>query len=247
MTLENTTEQIIVTASDADLSIISLIMSSDFIGKSVIAILVLASIWSWAIIISKLLDYSAINRKMKSFEKLFWSGQALDSLYNKLKNSVDNPLTAVFICAIKECKDSENKDYKKSHILGFDYKERIIEAMQLVRNREIEKLETKLGFLATVGSSAPFIGLLGTVWGIMHSFQSIASSQNTSLAVVAPGIAEALLATAIGLFAAIPASVFYNYLSSKIDNINNQIDDFIIELGLLITRAADKSTDKETR
>ena len=118
--------------------------------------------------------------------------------------------------------------------------ERVSGSMYLSRNRELEQLETKLGFLATVGSSAPFIGLFGTVWGIMHSFQSIASSKNTTLAVVAPGIAEALLATAIGLFVAIPATIFYNYLCSEIDSINNKLDDFIGELHSLISRAIDE-------
>ncbi|MDP4708543.1 MAG: protein TolQ [Rickettsiaceae bacterium] len=240
MALEDTTEQVISTASNVDLSIISLIVSSDFIGKSVIAFLVIASIWSWAIIINKLLHYSALKKKMKSFEDLFWSGQVLDELYEKVKKSIDNPLAAVFVNAIKECKKGKNLENKKSDALRIGHKERVLGSMYLSRNREMEQLETKLGFLATVGSSAPFLGLFGTVWGIMHSFQSIASSKNTSLAVVAPGIAEALLATAIGLFAAIPATIFYNYLSSEIDKINNKTEDFIGELGSLISRAIDE-------
>jgi biopolymer transport protein TolQ len=240
MALKETTEQVITTASSADLSITSLIFASDFIGKSVIAFLIIASIWSWAIIINKLLHYSALKKKMKIFEDLFWSGQVLDELYEKVKKSVDNPLSAVFVSAIKECKKSKNSEGKRSDALRIGYKDRVIGSMYLSRNREIEELETKLGFLATVGSSAPFLGLFGTVWGIMHSFQSIASSKNTSLAVVAPGIAEALLATAIGLFAAIPATIFYNYLSSEIDNINNKTEGFIGELGSLISRAIDE-------
>lgn len=240
MTIEETTEQVITTASSADLSIISLITSSDFIGKSVIAILIIASIWSWTIIINKLMHYSAIKKKINIFEKLFWSGQVLDELYERVRTTVDNPLAAVFVSAIKECKKGKELDKTKSDVIRIGHKDRILGSMYLARNRQIEALEAKLGFLATVASSAPFLGLFGTVWGIMHSFQSIATSKNTSLAVVAPGIAEALLATAIGLFAAIPATIFYNYLSSEIEHINNKIEDFIGELGALLSRAIDE-------
>lgn len=241
MALAESTEQVVTTASTTtDLSIISLVLSSDFIGKLVIVLLILSSIWTWAIIISKLLHYSALKKRIKSFEMLFWSGQVLDELYEKVKKSIDNPLAAVFVSSIKECKKSRESDTKKSDALRIGHKERVVGSMHLSKNREVEELETKLGFLATVGSSAPFIGLFGTVWGIMHSFQSIATSKNTTLAVVAPGIAEALLATAIGLFAAIPATIFYNYLSSEVDTINNKIDDFIGELSSLISRAIDE-------
>ncbi len=235
----NASAEAVVTTTP-DLSILSLVTSSDFVGKGVIFILVLASIWSWAIIISKFLQYSVVRKKMKAFESLFWSGQVLDELYEKVKKAIDNPLSAVFVSALNECKKSKNSEAKKSESLRVGHKERVLGSMHLARNRELEVLETKLGFLATVGASAPFIGLFGTVWGIMHSFQSIASSKNTSLAVVAPGIAEALLATAIGLFAAIPAVIFYNYLSSEIDNINNKIDGFIGELNTLLSRAIDE-------
>lgn len=238
MALENTAEQVVTTASSADLSLISLVLSSDFIGKSVIILLVLASIWSWAIIINKLMHFTEIKKKIKSFEAMFWSGQQIDDLYEKVKHSIDNPLSAIFVSAIKESK-KHTPDNKSNKVL-VGHKERVIGSMHLSRNRELEKLETKLGFLATVGSSAPFVGLFGTVWGIMHSFQSIATSKNTSLAVVAPGIAEALLATAIGLFAAIPATIFYNYLYSEVNNINNNADDFIGELGSLLSRAIDE-------
>ena len=229
-----------VVTTTPDLSIISLVTSSDFVGKGVIFILVLASIWSWAIIISKILQYSAIRKKMKSFEASFWSGQVIDELYEKIKKTIDNPLSAVFVSALNECKKNKNTEQKKSETLRVGHKDRVLGSMYLSRNREIEKLELKLGFLATVGASAPFIGLFGTVWGIMHSFQSIASSKNTTLAVVAPGIAEALLATAIGLLAAIPAVIFYNYLSSEVDSINNKIDNFIGELNTLLSRAIDE-------
>lgn len=237
----NQAENIVTTASTADLSIISLILSSDFIGKSVILILVLASVWTWAIIITKMLYFSELKKKMRNFESVFWSGQVLDDLYERVKKVVDNPLSAVFISAMDECrKNAKHNQAARSDLLKIGHKERLVQSMNLAKNREVEQLETKLGFLATVGSAAPFIGLFGTVWGIMHSFQSIAASKNTSLAVVAPGIAEALLATAIGLFAAIPAVVFYNYLSSQVDNIYNKIEDFSGELNSLLTRAIDE-------
>ncbi len=240
MSLENASSQVVTTASSADLSIMSLIFSSDFIGKSVMLLLLLASIWSWAIIINKLLHYAQIKKRIKAFEKLFWSGKQIDALYDSVKNAIDNPLSAIFVGAIREAKKSRPSDNAKSDKILIGHKDRIIGAMHLARNRAMEKLETKLNFLATVASSAPFIGLFGTVWGIMHSFQSIATSKNTSLAVVAPGIAEALLATAIGLFAAIPATIFYNYLYSEVNNINNDVDDFMGELSSLLSRAIDE-------
>jgi biopolymer transport protein TolQ len=233
-------EQVVSTASNVDLSIMSLILSADLVGKLVIIVLVVASIWSWGIIINKLLNFAGIRSKMSGFENLFWSGQVLDDLYEKVKKSIDNPLSSVFVNALNECKKHKVGVTVKSDSLKIGYKDRVIQAMYLAKNREMERLESKLSFLATVGSSAPFIGLFGTVWGIMHSFQSIAASKNTTLAVVAPGIAEALLATAIGLFAAIPAVIFYNFLASSVDNIHNRVDDFIGELTALLTRAIDE-------
>lgn len=240
MALESSEQVTTIASSATDLSILSLISSSDFIAKSVIFALIFASIWTWAIIISKMVHYSSLKAKMQSFENLFWSGKALDELYEKVKKSIDNPLSAVFVSAINECKKSKIADTKRTDILKIGQKDRIVAAMNLSRNREIEELDKKLGFLATVGSAAPFVGLFGTVWGIMHSFQSIAVSKNTSLAVVAPGIAEALLATAIGLIAAIPATIFYNYLTSDVQNIENKIDNFSGELNTLISRAIDE-------
>ena len=240
MALENS-EQIINTQTPVvDLSILSLISSSDFVGKLVIFFLVVASIWTWAIIISKAIYFSLLKSKMKSFENTFWSGQVLDDLYEKVRKSINNPLSAVFVAAISECKKSSSSEMVKTDLLKIGKKDRVISTMNLSKNKVVEQLDKRLGFLATVGSAAPFIGLFGTVWGIMHSFQSIAASKNTSLAVVAPGIAEALLATAIGLFAAIPAVIFYNYLSSQINKMNNKIDDFINELSSILSRAIDE-------
>ncbi len=230
-------EQIAVVAQNH--SIWQLIASADFVGKSVILILVIASIMSWAIIIDKYFKYKNIRSKMHSFESLFWSGQVLDMLYEKVKTAIDNPMAAVFVAAMSECKRHDSIKNRDAN-LKVGLKERIGQAMYLVRNRETDALEKNLGFLATVGSSATFIGLFGTVWGIMHSFQSIAASNNTSLAVVAPGIAEALFATAIGLVAAIPAGIFYNLLSVQSNSISNRLEDFSSELHTLLARAIDE-------
>lgn len=235
-------EQLVTTAtSTTNLSITSLVLSADIVGKSVIAILILASIWSWAIIIQKYIAYCGVKKRISLFESVFWSGQVLDDLYEKIKKRADNPLSVVFIGAMEEYKKGAIvSGQTRSDSVSIGHKERINQAMFLARNREIEGLQKKLPFLAIVGSNATFVGLFGTVWGIMHSFQSIAASKNTTLAVVAPGIAEALFATAIGLLAAIPAVIFYNYLASEIDSINNKIDDFIGELSSILSRTIDE-------
>jgi biopolymer transport protein TolQ len=236
-------DQVVTTAStnaSIDISVMSLISSADMVGKMVMLALFLASLWSWTIIVQKYLLLSSTKKKMSKFEDIFWSGQVIDDLYERVRKLVDNPLSAIFVNAMEECKKSKVPDNKKTDAFRLSQKERVSGAMCLVKNRELEYLDKSLGFLATVGSSAPFIGLFGTVWGIMHSFQSIAASKNTSLAVVAPGIAEALLATAIGLFVAIPATIFYNYLSSEIDAIDNKAEDFMGELSCLISRAIDE-------
>ena len=222
-----------------NMSIFSLLSSADLVSKTVMLLLVMASIWSWTVIFEKILHLRRVKKKINDFESLFWSGQVLDQLYENVKSSIDNPLAAIFINAMNECKRSSRRNQNDS-LLKIGHKERILQSMHLIRDRELEKLETNLTFLATVGSSSTFVGLFGTVWGIMHSFQSIASSKNTSLAVVAPGIAEALLATAIGLFAAIPAVIFHSYLSSTVFSINNKMDDFIGELNTLLSRAIDE-------
>ena len=221
-----------------DMSVFSLITSADMVGKLVVLVLFLASIWSWAIIIDRYRKYRELNKKIKRFERLFWSGKPLDKIYDEVKKKNDNPLAKIFTASMKEVQGySSNKKAAKDSI---NIKDRLLQIMDLVKNKEIDLLEQGLTFLATVGSAAPFIGLFGTVWGIMHSFQSIAMSKNTSLAVVAPGIAEALLATAIGLFAAIPAVICYNFLVSKVTAISNKVEDFIGELHMLLSRAIDE-------
>ena len=213
--------------------------SGDFVSQTVVVILFIASIISWAIIIEKYFKYRNIRSQILKFESIFWSGQVLDSLYDKLKTEYhNNPMVNIFISAMVEYKRRDSSSKDTTLVIGV--KERISQSMHVVRNRELERLDSNLSFLATVGSSATFIGLFGTVWGIMHSFQSIALSNNTSLAVVAPGIAEALFATAVGLIAAIPASIFYNFFYSKSNAIANKLEDFSYELYNLLTRAIDE-------
>lgn len=239
MTAEAITNTATKVASSTDVSILGLISSADMISKVVMLILLFASIWSWAIIIEKYNKYKIAKAKMLNFEAVFWSGQPLDALYDRLKRAVDNPLSAIFVSAMAECKRSDMNTSENS-ALKIGLKERVMQSMNLVRNRETEGLEHNLSFLATVGSAAPFVGLFGTVWGIMNSFQSIALSKNTSLAVVAPGIAEALLATAIGLVAAIPAVICYNFLANRLSFLSNKMDDFIGELYTILARAIDE-------
>ncbi len=232
--------QVISTHTSQDLSIMGLIASADGVGKLVMLCLVLLSIWSWAIILDKLFKYNMIKRKITQFDEVFWSGQGLDQLYERIKRNIDSPLAAIFVSAMAEINRNVTKPTNSDSILKIGQKDRIMQAMNLVRNRESERIESYLGFLAGVGAYSPFIGLFGTVWGIMHSFQSIAASKNTSLAVVAPGIAEALLATAIGLIAAIPAVAFYNFLSSQANYMSNRMDDFIVELYTILSRSIDE-------
>jgi biopolymer transport protein TolQ len=220
-----------------DMSILGLISHADLVVKIVMLLLFIASFWSWAIICDKYFKFKTLNDKSEKFEKLFWSGQLLDQLYERIKGRTDHPLANIFIAAMHEWSRSPaTGDYN----LTLSLKDRIFKAMDLVVNRESDKIERHISFLAIVGSNAPFIGLFGTVWGIMHSFQAIAASKNTTLAVVAPGIAEALLATAIGLMAAIPASMFYNILSDKLNNLQARMEDFSAELGALLSRELDE-------
>ena len=223
-----------------DTSIFGMIGASDAISKIVLLTLFIASLRAWVIIYTKYFTCKNVYKKMGEFESVFWSGQVLDIIYERVKKSTDNPMSAVFVAAMTECKRSDGKASPSDSVLKVGVKERVMQSMSLVRNREAEALEENLGFLAMIGSSATFIGLFGTVWGIMNSFQSIAASKNTSLAVVAPGIAEALFATAVGLFAAIPAIVFYNFLANKVSRIIGKLDDFIGELHTILSRAIDE-------
>lgn len=230
-----------VVTTHTDLSIIGLIMGADIIVKIVLLILLASSIWSWAIIIDKSLLLKKLAKRMNDFEEIFWSGQMLDQLYNRVRHKTDNPYAAVFVAAMDEWNKQpihENKNV--ASYLSVGLKERMFQAMNISKNRELEQLDKNLSFLSIVGSSATFVGVFGTVWGIMTSFKSIAAAQNASLSVVAPGIAEALFATAIGLVAAIPAMIFYNLLSDKINRMDTKIEDFASELGSLLSQEIDR-------
>jgi len=224
----------------SDLSIIGLFMQSDAVVKFVMLILLTASVWSWAIIFDKWFMIRSVKSKTKTFEKSFWSGQPLEHLFEKIKGKESHPIALVFASAMQEWQSQSARELSANNEMRVGTKERIYQAMQVASNKSIDLIEKNLGFLATVGSSATFIGLFGTVWGIMVSFQAIAISKNTTLVVVAPGIAEALLATAFGLAAAIPAGIFYNKFMSDLNRINSALDDFSNELGAIISKELDR-------
>ena len=217
-----------------DFGMLALFERADLIVKSVIILLLLASLWCWAIIFEKWIGVRRLNKRSNAFEKTFWSGQSLDDLYDRISAEPRDPMSAVFVAAMREWRRSPSK----SGIGGAtaSLAERIDRVMHITVQREMDRVERYMTFLATTGSTAPFIGLFGTVWGIMNSFQSIALSKNTSLAVVAPGIAEALFATALGLLAAIPAVVAYNKLSRELDRYAGRLDNFAGEFGAILSR-----------
>ncbi|WP_136618418.1 MULTISPECIES: protein TolQ [Mesorhizobium] len=229
-------ENIALADPGAQLSVWSLFISASWVVKLVMIGLLCASVWTWAIIVDKLVTYARMRLALNRFEQVFWSGQSLEELYRTLADRKTTGMGAIFVAAMREWKKSFEKGAKTP--LGLQT--RIDKAMDLALTREMEKLEGRLGFLATTGSAAPFIGLFGTVIGIMTSFQAIAGSKNTSLAVVAPGIAEALLATAIGLLAAIPAVIAYNKLSSDASKIAVRMEGFSDEFSAILSRQIDE-------
>lgn len=216
-------------------SIFAMIFEADWVVQSVMAILVLASIWCWAIIFEKLLTVRRLNRRSDEFEQAFWSGKSLDDLFDRIASNPRDPMSAVFAAAMREWR----RVGTSSSSLKVGLADRIERVMQITVHREMDRAEKYMTFLATTGATAPFIGLFGTVWGIMNSFQSIAISSNTSLAVVAPGIAEALFATALGLLAAIPAVVAYNKLSRDLDRYAGRLDSFAGEFSAILSREMD--------
>ena len=204
-------------ASSADFSILNLFLRADVIVKSVIIILIASSVYSWAIIIEKYRLFKKINKSSEEFENKFWKSRSAESFYNSLPSNIDDPMANVF----KDTMQVIVKSRSKSNISN-----KLESMLEVNIEKQMNMLEKNYTFLATVGATAPFIGLFGTVWGIMNSFQSIAISRNTSLAIVAPGIAEALFATALGLLAAIPAVVAYNKFNSDSKRYISKIDNF---------------------
>ncbi len=222
-----------------DFSMVSLILHADFVVKMVILILCAASVWSWAIIFTKYVKLRFLARQTTIFEEMFWGGGSLDDLYDRIKNRVRTPMEILFITGMREWQRSFAKKSSGEHSASLQA--RIARVMDTTLNREMEDLEKNVGFLASTGSVAPFVGLFGTVWGIMISFQSIAASNTTNLAVVAPGIAEALFTTALGLVVAIPANVAYNKISSDINRYSNRLDAFAQEFSSIISRQLEET------
>jgi biopolymer transport protein TolQ len=219
----------------APLSIWDLFQNADLVVKLVMVGLLIASIAVWAIAIDKFVLYARTKRAMDGFEQAFWSGQPLDELYRSLVSRPSHSMAALFVAAMREWKRSlEGQPHSVAGLQA-----RIEKVMDVTIQREIARLERRLLVLATVGSAGPFVGLFGTVWGIMTSFQSIAASKNTSLAVVAPGIAEALFATAIGLVAAIPATIFYNKFVSDVNKQAQRLEGFADEFAAILSRQID--------
>jgi biopolymer transport protein TolQ len=227
-----------VASSSGGFSFLELFLSAHIVVKVVMVGLMLASVISWAIIIEKLLAFRRAAREADNFEQLFWSGQSLDELYAGLSRGKTFSMASLFVAAMREWKRSVEGNVRA---LG-GIQMRVEKVMNVTINREMGFLDRRLLFLGTVASAAPFIGLFGTVVGIMTSFQAIAVSKNTSLAVVAPGIAEALFATALGLLAAIPAQIFYNTFSSRSAQIGQRLEAFADEFSAIVSRQIDVRT-----
>ena len=211
------TSQAVGLASSADFSILNLFLRADIIVKSVIIILIVSSIYSWAVIIEKYRLFKKINKSSEEFENKFWKSRSAESVYNNLPENIDDPMANVFKDTMQVIIKSKSKSNPSNKLESM---------LEVNIEKQMNRLDKNYTFLATVGSTAPFIGLFGTVWGIMNSFQSIAISRNTSLAIVAPGIAEALFATALGLLAAIPAVVAYNKFSSDSKKYLQKLENF---------------------
>ena len=228
-----------------DVSFWGLVLQADTIVKIVMLILLIASIWSWSIIIEKTKRFFLLKKQANVFEETFWSGESLEKLYKEEEKSPQHPLATVFVAGMYEWTRASNSNSLSNEKIQAGLQERIHQVMNVAVTRELENVEKNIGFLATVGSTAPFIGLFGTVWGIMNSFQSIALSKDTSLAVVAPGIAEALLATALGLVAAIPAVIAYNKLSNNLNTYALRLQNFASEFEALLSRHLSEQSSEE--
>lgn len=225
-----------------DLSMWGLFLQADLIVQLVMLLLLLASFWCWAIIFEKVTRMRKLSEQADRFEETFWSGGSLDELYDRVSTRSDDPMTAIFTAAMKEWRRAPAKVGAADDSGNFGsggLADRIDRVMSITLGREMQHLERYMIFLASVGSTAPFVGLFGTVWGIMNSFQAIALTKNTSLAVVAPGIAEALFATALGLVAAIPAVIAYNKLSNDIGRYAGRLEAFSGEFSAILSRQAE--------
>jgi biopolymer transport protein TolQ len=225
-----------------DFSVIGLFVNADWIVKIVIIMLILASIWSWAIIIEKAVRLRRLHKQASEFEDMFWSGGSLEDLYDRIGAQPPDPMSAMFGAAMREWRRSTGRAGATPSPMRAGLHQRIERVMYVTLGREMDRLERYMTFLANVGSTAPFIGLFGTVWGIMNSFHAIGMSKNTSLAVVAPGISEALFATALGLVAAIPAVIAFNKLSSDLTRYAGRLEAFAGEFGAILSRQLEERT-----
>jgi biopolymer transport protein TolQ len=219
-----------------DLSLWGLFLQADLVVKTVMVLLLMASVWCWAIIFEKVRRIKRVTAQAEKFESEFWSGGSLEKLHDRIGVNPDHPLAVLFSAVMREWRRSA----EPGRTLTGSVQTRIGQVMRVSIDREMERLESHIGFLASVGSTAPFVGLFGTVWGIMNSFSSIAMSKNTSLVVVAPGIAEALFATALGLLAAIPAVIAYNKISHDLARYNNRLETFAGEFATILSRQIDE-------
>lgn len=222
-----------------DMTMWGLFMQADFVVKAVILALVFASVWSWTIIMEKRMTLKRLNKRADRFEDAFWSGEPLDKLYQRVKKGKLDPVIKTFAAGMEEWQNGVSNGLPSKESIQASLRQRVERAMAITINREMNALERGMTFLANVGSTATFVGLFGTVWGIMHAFTSIASTQNTSLAVVAPGIAEALFATALGLVAAIPAVVAYNKFTNDLNRYADRLDAFMAEFSAILSRHLD--------
>ena len=224
-----------------EITLWSMFWSAHFVVKFVMIGLLAASVWCWAIIVDKTLLFKRLKKSMDTFEDAFWSGNSLEGLYDTLAQSQTSGMASLFVAAMREWKRSFGG--ASQAFMGLH--SRIEKVLDVTIAREVERLESQLLVLASVASAGPFVGLFGTVWGIMTAFRSIAASKNTSLAVVAPGIAEALFATAIGLFAAIPALIFYNILQGKVARSQARMESFADEFSSILSRQIDQHVANE--
>lgn len=223
-------------AATADVTLWSLFMQAGLVVKLVMIGLLAASVWTWAIMVDKTIAFNKARRQFDNFEQVFWSGQSLEELYRTLSDRQTSGMGAIFVAAMREWK----KSFERGARSPIGLQMRIDRAMDVTLAREAESFEARLGSLATIGSAGPFVGLFGTVVGIMTSFQAIAGSKSTNLAVVAPGIAEALLATAIGLLAAIPAVIAYNKFSADAAKLSARMEGFADEFSAILSRQIDE-------
>jgi biopolymer transport protein TolQ len=220
----------------ADFSVWSLFLRADIVVKLVMLVLFAMSFWSWTIIIDKWLRMRRLAAMARRFEEDFWSGGSLDELYQRVGDQPDEPMASVFAAAMQEWRRSSQRGLAATEQSKANLRERIERVMDATLLREMERIERYMTFLASAGATAPFIGLFGTVWGIMNSFQAIALTRQTNLAIIAPGLAEALFATALGLFVAIPAVAAYNNYKNQTTRYGERVEGFMTEFGAILSR-----------